>query len=200
MTEETKFYLYTEKKLYPKQEIENDYGIFSIERAFVWKKEQSKFVPFRINILKGYFKNLKEKKYYVATGTLEQDTYRNGYVLFAYQCCEIQHADTPIVEIPKAEDVCLPKIVGNKMWKGHKTDERRAQEDFEKGVADRQKLLHREYNDLKRQARAEVYAELGIKTYRDMRQVLEGWVQERYEQKLKEARENSKTTASKSTR
>lgn len=51
--------------------------------------------------------------------------------------------------------------------------------------------LHREYNDLKRQARAEVYAELGIKTYLDMRQVLEDWVEDRYKQKLKEAREKS---------
>ena len=77
------------------------------------------------------------------------------------------------------------------MWKGYKTDLKREQEDLENGIADRQKQLHREYNDLKRQARAEVYAELGIKTYSDMRRVLEGWVEDRYKQKLKEAREKS---------
>lgn len=194
MEEEVKFYLYTGKQLYPKREIKDEYGIFSILEAFTWNEEENKFIPFRINILKGYFKTLKEGKYYVATGSPEKDAYKSGYVLFAYKCCEIQNLNSPIEEISKTDNICLPKIIGNKMWKGHKTDVRRMQEDLENGVADRQKQLHREYNDLKRKARAEVYAELGIKTYRDMRALLESWVQERYEQKLKEAREKSQNS------
>ena len=191
MEEEIKFYVYIKKRLYPKHKMKDEYGIFSISEAFVWNKKENKFINVRINILKGYFKVLKEETYYVVTGSPEKDIYRSGYVLFAYKCCEIQNLNSPIEEISQTDNVCLPKIVGHKMWKGYKTDLKREQEDLENGIADRQKQLHREYNDLKRQARAEVYAELGIKTYSDMRRVLEGWVEDRYKQKLKEAREKS---------
>lgn len=115
---------------------------------------------------------------------------KHNLILFANECYEIKEISTPVKYVTK-ENLCLPQLVGNKMWKGCKTNKIRADEDANLGEPSRQKQLHREYNDLKRQARAEVYAELGIKTYSDMRRVLEGWVEDRYKQKLKEAREKS---------
>lgn len=195
MEEEVKYYLCIKKQFFPKNKnIENEYGIFSIDKAFTWDNWLNKFTKSSINILKGYFKTIKQDVYYVVTGYLKADD-EHKLILFANECYEIKRVTTPIEYVTK-ENLCLPQLVGNKMWKGCKTNRIRAEEDANSGEPSRQKQLHREYNDLKRQARAEVYAELGIRTYLDMRQVLEGWVEDRYKQKLKEAREKSKNTSS----
>lgn len=190
MEEEIKFYLHIEKQFFPKNKnIENEYGIFSISEAFVWNDWLHEFTKSDVSILKGYFKTINQGAYYAVDGHLKPDD-KHNLTLFANECYEIKKISSPIEYVTK-ENLCLPQLVGNKMWKGCKTNKIRAEEDADLGEPSRQKQLHREYNDLKRQARAEVYAELGIKTYLDMRQVLEDWVEDRYKQKLKEAREKS---------
>lgn len=195
MEEEIKYYLHIKKQFFPKNKnIENEYGIFSISEAFTWDNWLHEFTKSNVTILKGYFKTINQEAYYAVTGYLKTDD-KHNLVLFANECYEVKKISTPIEYVIK-ENLCLPQLVGNKMWKGCKTNRIRAEEDSNLGEPSRQKQLHREYNDLKRQARAEVYAELGIRTYLDMRQVLEGWVEDRYKQKLKEAREKFQNISS----
>lgn len=190
MEEEIRLYLNIKKQFFPKNKnIENEYGIFSIGEAFTWDNWIHEFAKSNVAILKGYFKTINPEACYVVEGHLKIDD-KHNLILFANECYEIKEISTPVKYVTK-ENLCLPQLVGNKMWKGCKTNKIRAKEDANLGEPSRQKQLHREYNDLKRQARAEVYAELGIKTYSDMRRVLEGWVEDRYKQKLKEAREKS---------
>ena len=190
MEEEIRLYLHIKKQFFPKNKnIENEYGIFSIDETFTWDDWVHEFTKSNVTILKGYFKTIKPEAYYVVEGRLKIDD-KHNLILFANECYEIKEISTPVKYVTE-KNLCLPQLVGNKMWKGCKTNKIRAEEDANLGEPNRQKQLHREYNDLKRQARAEVYAELGIKTYSDMRRVLEGWVEDRYKQKLKEAREKS---------
>lgn len=194
MEEEVKYYLHIKKQFFPKGGgIDNEYGIFSIDEAFTWDNWTKDFTKSDITTLKGYFKTIKQDAYYAITGYLTTDD-KHRLILFANECYEIKKVLDPVEYVTK-ENLCLPQLVGNKMWKGCKTNRIRAEEDKNFGEPSRQKQLHREYNDLKRQARAEVYAELGIRTYLDMRRVLEGWVEDRYKQKLKEAREKSQKSS-----
>ena len=121
MEEEIRLYLHIKKQFFPKNKnIENEYGIFSIDEAFTWNNWVHEFSKSNVAILKGYFKTINPEAYYVVEGRLKIDD-KHNLILFANECYEIKEISTPVKYVTE-ENLCLPQLVGNKMWKGCKTN------------------------------------------------------------------------------
>lgn len=170
------------RQFFPKDvPIENTYAILAAD--FYVGNAQSQWNKIKISTLKGIFKTLSVGKEYIVFGTTKNEN--NEIVLYADECYE--YTDGTISD----EDLVLPELIRRKMMKGHKTDVIRKGYDEEHGEADKNKKWARIRNDLLRQARAEVYTELGIKDISEAWIVIDRMVKARFDEKLEKARKEN---------
>lgn len=168
------------RQFFPKNApIKNTYAILAAD--FYIESSQSQWSKIGISKLKGHFKELIIDKEYIVLGTTKKEN--NEIVLYADECYE--YIDTTIND----ENLILPELIRRKMMKGHKTDVIREEYDKEHGEADKNKKWARVRNDLLREARAEVYTELGIKDISEAWIVIDRMVKARFNDKIEKAKE-----------